>query len=86
MDFVGTPRALLNKLYPLQIGYKEHGHSGIAISDWWPHLATCVDDIAFVRSMWTTDNDHAAQLQFHTGRHVFEGFHHGTLSMRSYSV
>ena len=25
--------------------------------------------------MWTTDNDHAAQLQFHTGRHVFEGFH-----------
>jgi hypothetical protein len=34
-----------------------------------------VDDLAVVRSMWTTDNDHAAQLQFHTGRHVFEGFH-----------
>ena len=25
--------------------------------------------------MWTTDNDHAAQLQFHTGRHIFDGFH-----------
>ncbi|HSQ54130.1 MAG TPA: DUF1501 domain-containing protein, partial [Gemmata sp.] len=75
MDFAGTPRALLNKLYPTQVGFRQHGQSGIEVSDWWPHLAKCVDDIAFVRSMWTTDNDHAAQLQFHTGRHVFEGFH-----------
>jgi hypothetical protein len=73
-DFAGTPRALLSKLYPLQIGYRKHGQSGIEVSDWWPRLADCVDDLAVVRSMWTTDNDHAAQLQFHTGRHVFEGF------------
>jgi hypothetical protein len=33
----------------------------------------CIDDIAVVRSMWTTDNNHGAQLQFHTGRHVLEG-------------
>src|SRR5437763_259837 len=26
-------------------------------------------DLAFVRSMWTTDNDHAAENQMHTGRH-----------------
>jgi Protein of unknown function (DUF1501) len=75
MDFAGTPRALMNKLYPLQVGFKKHGQSGLEISDWWPHLAGCADDLAVVRSMWTTDNDHAAQLQFHTGRHVFEGFH-----------
>jgi hypothetical protein len=75
MDFAGTPRNLMNKLYPLQVGFKKHGKSGIEVSDWWPHLAGCVDDLAIVRSMWTTDNDHAAQLQFHTGRHVFEGFH-----------
>src|SRR4051794_4275542 len=75
MDFVGTPRALLNKLYPMQIGFKKRGQSGIELSDWWPGLGECVDDLAVVRSMWTTDNDHAAQLQFHTGRHVFEGFH-----------
>src|SRR3954466_1620786 len=25
--------------------------------------------MAFVRSMWTTDNDHAAENQMHTGRH-----------------
>lgn len=50
-----------NKLYPLQVGYAKHGQSGIEISDWWPHLATCVDDIAFVRSMYTTDDNHGAQ-------------------------
>lgn len=56
-------------IYPLQIGFRQHGESGIAISDWWPHLAGCVDDISFVRNMWTTDNDHAAENQIHTGRH-----------------
>src|SRR5207253_7485391 len=56
-------------IYPLQVGFKQQGKSGIALSDWWPHLATCVDDLAFVRSMYTTDNDHAAENQMHTGRH-----------------
>ena len=46
---------------------------GVEMSDWWPHLGECADDIAFVRSMLTTDNDHGAQLQFHTGRHTLEG-------------
>src|SRR5262249_50051352 len=31
------------------------------------------DDIAVVRSLWTTDNDHGAQMEFHTGRHFREG-------------
>lgn len=56
-------------IYPMQVGFQKHGQSGIEITDWWPHLATCVDDIAFVRSMYTTDNDHAAENQIHTGRH-----------------
>ncbi|MBA3312425.1 MAG: DUF1501 domain-containing protein [Planctomycetota bacterium] len=60
-------------LYPLQVGFKKHGQSGIEVSDWLPHIATCVDDIAVVRSMWTTDNNHGAQLQFHTGRHSLDG-------------
>jgi hypothetical protein len=45
------------------------------VSDWWPNLSGCIDDLAVIRSMWTTDNDHAAQLQLHTGRHIFDGFH-----------
>lgn len=74
-DFAGTPRALMASLYPLQVGFQKRGQSGLEISDWWPHVGDCADDLAIVRSMWTTDNDHAAQLQFHTGRHIFDGFH-----------
>lgn len=72
-DFAGTPRALMTQLYPLQIGFKQRGESGLHVSDWWPHVGDCIDDLAVIRSMWTTDNDHAAQLQFHTGRHIFDG-------------
>ena len=61
------------KIYPLQIGFKKYGQSGMEISDWWSHLGECADDISLVRSMWTTDNNHGAQLQFHTGRHALEG-------------
>jgi hypothetical protein len=60
-------------LYPMQVGHRKRGQSGIEVSDWWPNVAGCIDDIAVIRSMWTTDNDHGAQLQFHTGRHMLEG-------------
>ena len=60
-------------IYPMQVGYRRWGESGVEMSDWWPNLGKCVDDMAFVRSMWTTDNNHGAQLQFHTGRHSLEG-------------
>lgn len=62
-----------NVLYPLQIGYRKHGKSGAEISDWWPCLAECIDDIAVVRSMYTTDDNHGAQTQFHSGRHMLDG-------------
>ncbi len=74
-DFAGTPRALMAQIYPLQVGFQKKGKSGIEVSDWYPHVGECIDDISVIRSMWTTDNDHAAQLQFHTGRHIFDGFH-----------
>ncbi|MFH1299554.1 MAG: DUF1501 domain-containing protein, partial [Planctomycetota bacterium] len=45
-----------SKIMPMQVGFKKQGESGIEITDWWPHLATCVDEISFVRSMYTTDN------------------------------
>jgi hypothetical protein len=72
-EFVEGLHKVQPTIFPLQVGYKKHGASGIEISDWFPHLATRVDDLAIVRSMWTTDNDHGAQLQFHTGRHAIEG-------------
>lgn len=60
------------KIYPMQVGHRKYGESGIFVSDWFPHLATCVDDIAVVRSMYTTDDDHAAAGQIHTGRHKLD--------------
>ena len=65
---------IYDRILPMQIGYRAHGESGIELSDWWPHVAGCVDDLALVRSMWTTASNHDAQLQFHTGRNRFDGF------------
>jgi hypothetical protein len=62
-----------NKLYPLQVGFRKHGENGIEISDWFPHLACNVDKLAIIRSMWTTDSNHGAQTQFHSGRHNNDG-------------
>jgi hypothetical protein len=61
-----------NVIYPLQTGFRQHGRCGVEISDWFPHIASCADDIAFIRSMWTTDNNHGAQIQFASGRHMLE--------------
>jgi hypothetical protein len=72
-EIVANNHKVQPKLFPMQVGYRKRGQSGIEISDWWPHVGDCIDDIAVVRSMWTTDNDHGAQLQFHTGRHMLEG-------------
>ena len=60
------------KIFPMQTGFKRYGQSGIEISDWFPNIGSCADDIAFIRSMWTSDNNHGAQVQFHSGRHFLD--------------
>jgi hypothetical protein len=72
-QFVAGNRKLMTTLLPMQSGQRKFGQSGVEMTEWLPLLGEQVDNISIVRSMWTTDNDHAAQLQFHTGRHVFEG-------------
>lgn len=62
-----------NKLYPLQVEFKKYGQAGIEMSDWVPHMGSVVDDLAIVRSMYTTDDNHGAQTQFHSGRHMLDG-------------
>lgn len=62
-----------NKIYPLQTTFKTYGQSGMQVSDWFPHIGSCADDIALLRSMWTTDDNHGAQVQFHSGRHMLDG-------------
>jgi len=49
--------------------FQKHGRSGLEVSDLMPHLATCVDDIAFIRSCWCTSTIHApAMYELHSGR------------------
>jgi Protein of unknown function (DUF1501) len=62
-----------SRLLATQIGFKKYGQSGIEVSDWFPHIGSCIDDIAVVRSMYTTDDNHGAQTQFHSGRHMLDG-------------
>lgn len=62
-------------IMPLQTGYKRYGKCGLEVGDWFTNIGTCADDLAVVRSLWTLDNDHGAQLTFQTGRHVREGAH-----------
>ncbi len=61
-----------NKLYPLQVGFKKYGESGTEVSDWFPKIGSKVDDLSIIRSMWTTDDNHGAQVQFHSGRHMLD--------------
>lgn len=56
-----------------QTGHRKRGRSGIEVSDWFPRIGSIVDEICVIRSMWTTDNNHVAQLQFHTGKHRLDG-------------
>lgn len=62
-----------NRLYPLQVGYRHYGECGMQLSDWVPEVGSCADDIAVIRSMFTTDDNHGAQTQFHSGRHMLDG-------------
>lgn len=54
--------------------FKRYGKSGIEVSDLFPHLAECIDDIAVIRSCYGDMVVHsAAQYQLFSGR-IIPGF------------
>jgi len=60
----GNPGGLM----PSPWQFKQHGQSGIHVSELFPHVARKVDDIALIRSMHCISNDHAPALfQMNTG-------------------
>ena len=62
----GTP-----KLLGSPFAFRKHGQSGAEISDLLPHLAGVADEIAIIRSMQTTQFNHApAQIFMNTGHQV----------------
>ncbi len=49
--------------------FKQYGESGAWVSDLFPHVATCVDDIAFIKSMTADSPIHgSAMLMMNSGR------------------
>ena len=59
------------KLLGSPYGFARYGQSGAELSSLLPHLASVADDIAIVRSMHTTQFNHApAQLFMNTGRQI----------------
>lgn len=50
------------KYMPSPFTFKKHGQSGIEMSDIYPHLATCADDLCVIRSMHTTTPNHEPGL------------------------
>ena len=73
------PRQAIGKLEPTQFAnvgkvlqspwkFKQYGESGIPVSELFPHVAKCVDDIAVVRSMVSKFPEHTSANYFlHTG-------------------
>ncbi|MDB6122824.1 MAG: hypothetical protein JWQ71_1817, partial [Pedosphaera sp.] len=48
--------------------FKNYGQSGISISDLFPHVAQCADDLCVIRSMTSSFSEHTAANYFlHTG-------------------
>src|SRR6187401_3054406 len=63
----GTPRLLGSPFM-----FKRYGQSGAELSELLPHLASIADDIAIVRSVHTTQFNHApGQIFMNTGSQVF---------------
>lgn len=60
----GTPK-MLGPQYP----FKQHGESGMWVSDRLPHFSKVVDDVCFIKTMQTDQFNHGpAQLMVHTGQ------------------
>ncbi|MGH9656933.1 MAG: DUF1501 domain-containing protein, partial [Bryobacteraceae bacterium] len=57
-NLFAKPRLILDS--PFQ--FARHGQCGMDVSELFPHVATCVDDLAFVRSIQTENGNHPAAV------------------------
>ena len=68
LQFAGQLGDLLRSPWKFQ----QHGESALPVSELFPQMASCIDDICVVRSMKVEQVDHGgAILQLHTGSAVF---------------
>ncbi|VTS03409.1 DUF1501 domain-containing protein [Tuwongella immobilis] len=58
----------IGKIYGSPWKFRKYGESGIPISDLFPNIATCADDLAVIRSMVSNFSEHTnANYFIHTG-------------------
>ncbi len=70
-----APKLYLGQQRPLLASpwsFRKHGESGIEVSELFPKVATCVDDLCVIRSMVADDVNHPGGcLQMNTGERIF---------------
>src|SRR5688572_22065997 len=62
-----TPTTVFNigvKVLGSPFEFQQYGQSGTPVSDLFPHVATCVDDLTIVRSMVADHSEHTAANYF----------------------
>jgi hypothetical protein len=57
-----TGRRKQGKLMPSPFTARPQGQSGIAVSELFPHLAACIDELCVIRSMYTDNPNHEPSL------------------------
>ena len=57
-----TLRNTKNGLMPSPFGFKQYGQTGKWVSDIFPHVGGCADDISFIHSMYTDIPEHAGAM------------------------
>jgi hypothetical protein len=57
-NLFAKPRLILKSAFP----FKKYGQCGMDVSSLFPNVATCVDDLAFVRSIQTENGNHPAAV------------------------
>lgn len=59
-----------NGLFPSPFGFKQYGECGRWVSDLFPHVGQCVDDICFIHSMHTDIPEHAGAMMMMNVGHL----------------
>jgi hypothetical protein len=73
---IKTPTTVFNisdKVLGSPFTFAQYGQSGATVSELFPHVATCVDDLAIIRSMVADHSEHTAANYFMHSGSGFQG-------------
>src|SRR5438477_388676 len=62
-----------DKILGSPFAFKKYGQSGADVSELFPHVATCIDDMAIIRSMVADHSEHTAANYFMHSGSGFQG-------------